>query len=282
MTGNLGNLSGQFNWEYAGPYYQVIGNSGAPKDREGFSLSLNYGFNVHSFTFNFSRYNDNVKHYEIYPRTYNTVFGVNYNFSGIEKVSLSLGFQRDTTRTTDEPEFTPHVHTDTDTYSANLSYTCTEKISFGMQGSYSIQDDRVERNGSETGTITFSPSYSSEHFNFTPSISFNRTKYENTDEHTDTATLTLDTNGDLFDGRIIYELASSYVMTKASDNTIDEKSLDTHIRVGYVFQKDLWYFGKPFVGFRVLYRKGWNKVDRQKNDELVLLFVISTIAKASF
>ena len=282
VNGSLGNYSYEATYEYMGPDYEVIGNQGLQKNREGFMFRAGADFKIHSINLSLSRYNDNVKGDDLYPRIYTYQGIIDYTFKKYQNLPIGLSYQRSIIDSTMEPESTPHVRMDTDIITGRINYM-DGSWNIGFQTSHSMQNDKTNGGAdSTTTTCTFTPTYSTEHFSISPNFSFNRSKYHLTGVRTDTYTVNLDLRGDVFQKRITYELAGTYNRIESSDSSIDQDKINTDFRFAYFLSKSLWGFSDPSLGIRGQYNITNNRGYGQRNDELVILLFFSTDISFSF
>ncbi len=269
-------------YEYMGPDYEVIGNQGLPKNREGFTFNGGANFQIHSINLSFSRYNDNVKKDNLYPRLYTYQGMIDYSFNKFQSLPMGLSYQKSIIDSTMEPELTLPVRTDSDTLLGRINYM-KDKWNLGLQASHSIQDDREDTgNDTTTTTYTFTSSYSLEHFSISPAFSFNRSKYRVQGTRTDTYTANLDIRGDALKGNLAYGVAGTYNRTKSSDGSTELDTVNTNFEVAYSIGKKLLDFLNPKVAIRGLYRKTNDSVYGTENDEFTLLLVLATSMPFSF
>ncbi len=280
--GYSGNYSYEALYEYMGPDYEVIGNQGLPKNREGFTFNGGANFQIHSVNLSFSRYNDNVKKDDLYPRLYTYPGMIDYSFNKFQSLPMGLSYQKSIIDSTMETELTLPVRTDSDTFSGRINYM-KDKWNLGLQTSHSIQDDREDTgNDTATTTYTFTSSYSLEHFSISPGFSFNRSKYRLQGTRTDIYTANLDIRGDALKGNLTYGVAGTYNRTKSSDGSTELDTINTNFEVAYLLGKKLLDFLNPTAGIRGLYRKANDSVYGTENDEFTLLLVLSTSMPFSF
>jgi len=282
IRGYTGNYSYETVYEYTGPEYDVIGNQGLPKDKEGFILRTGANFRFHSINLSLSRYHDNVKGNKLYPRIYTYQGIIDYTFNKIKNLTIGMNYQKSIIDSTNEPQNTSPMRTDTDMVSGTINYQ-KEKLNLGLQISHSIQNDKTATNNdTSTTTYTFTPTYTIEHLSISPNISFNRTVYKSTGVRSDNFTLSFDLRGDLFNKKISYELGSTFNKMKSSDNTIDQNTLDTNFRIAYLIKKNMWGLMKPSIGIKGTYKRTEDELTNDKDDELILLLVLTTSMPFSF
>ena len=280
--GYAGHYSYEAIYEYMGPDYEVIGNQGLQKDREGFNIRAGADFSMHSANISFSGYNDNVKKDALYPRIYTYQGGIDYTLNKFQCLPIGLSYQKSMLESDMEPEYTPPLEMDTDTMSGRINYM-RGPWNLGLQASHSIQDDRTPQgNDTTTTTYTFSPAYSSRHIAISPSASFNRSKYKFTGTRTDTSTINLDLRGDIFDERVTYEFGGTYNRTRSNDGTVNQHNLNTSFRVAYVTGKRLWGFLLPSVGIRGQYGTTRDKAYDDENEDFLLMLAVSSSMLFSF
>ncbi|NWF93650.1 MAG: hypothetical protein HXY46_12080 [Syntrophaceae bacterium] len=282
----VGGVSGNYTYEgfyeYMGPDYEVIGNQGLQKNREGFTLKTGASFPIHSINLSFSRYNDNVENDDLYPVTYTTQGTVDYSLNKIKALPIGLSYQKSRIETKDEPLETLPIETDTDTVTGKINYI-KGPWNLGFSTSYSLQNDRTSQdNDTTTVTYTLTPTYTQEHFSLSPSFSLNRTRNHLTRVYTDTYTTALDLRGDIFRKKLTYGLAGTYNIIRASDDTTKQDTLSTNFNISYLLFKNLWGFLNPSIGIRGLYNRTNDKVLGQTTNELALFLVIQTTMPFSF
>ncbi len=282
VSGYSGGYSYEALYEYMGPDYEVIGNQGLQKNREGFMLRGGANFQIHSINLSFSRYNDNVKADALYPRVYTYQGMIDYTFNKIQNLPIGFSYQKTILDSTMEPPSTPPLRMDTDTVTGRVNYM-KEPWNIGLQASHSIQNDRTD-GGSDTTTTTYTliPAYLAEHVSISPNFTFNRSKHHLTGVSTDTYTVNLELRGDVFHKRVTYELAGTYNNVKSSDGTVEQDTLQTNFRLSYHLSKIFQGFLNPSVGIKGLYNKTNDRANKQRNDELVLLLVFSTSMPFTF
>ncbi len=192
-SGTIKDYTYEALYEYVGRDYEVIGNPGLSKDKEGYSLKGGGTFfKIHLLNLSFSQYHDNVKKDDPYPRS---------------------SYQRSMVSTKDEPIDILPTKTDTDTVTGQIHYK-KGPWDLGFQTSYSFQKDKTPAdNDNTTITYTFTPTYTKDFLTITPSFSYNRSLAHNTGVHTDTYTATLDLKGDLFKKRVTYGLVQTSAFT---------------------------------------------------------------------
>jgi len=278
----LGGTLGQYNYEglyeYMGPDYEVIGNPGLQKNREGFTIKGGANYQFHIINLSFSRYNDNVNKDELYPRTYNYQGNFDYTFSRFKSLPINISYQKSRLDSKWEPSGILPVKTDTDTITGKINYI-KGVLNLGFSASYSLQNDLTDANVDTTNvTLTFTPLITLEkpYLSISPSISFNRSIYHPASIYTDTYTHTLDLKGDLFGKKLSYGLGGTYSKSKASNLSVDQESLSSTFTISYLLTKNLWGFLNLSVGIRGLYNRTKDRLLDATTNECAIFGVIQT------
>jgi len=269
-------------YKYFGRYYSVIGNSFLEKDWEGVILEAGASLTEHTLRATYDQHHDNVEQDPLYPIFHTYRGRVDYSFLKFATLPVTLGYERTVVDSTDEPETLLPFETHTDTFSGSVMYY-KDRLSLGFLGSYSMQDDRtVDDRDSAITTYSITPGFTWDHLSVNASFSYTMTEYHLTQVDQDTYTVTLDIRGDLFDGKITYEVAGTYDRTWATDNTTDQETFGTNGRIAYVLAKNLWGYLNPSVGIKAQYDKisNWASTDDREDHAVYLFF--STSLPVSF
>lgn len=270
-------------YEYIGPEYEVIGNPGLQKNKEGYALRAGGTFfKVHGLNVSFSQYHDNVKKDALYPIAYTTQGTLDYTFSKFENIPIGLSYQRSMLKTKEEPVNIPHTRTDNDAVTGRINYI-RKPWNFGFMISYSFQNDRTDaEHDTTTVTYTFTPAYHLDSLSINPGFSYNRSLTHLTHVRTNLYTATLDLRGDLFQKKMTYGLGSTYTVSRSSDGLAKQYIQNANFNVYYLLFKDLWGFLNPSVGIRGLYNRTNDKMLHKTTDEFALYLMLQTTMKFLF
>lgn len=282
-TGQIGNYTYTAFYEYIGKEYESIANQSMQKDMQGITLQAQANYDFQSIGLEFRYYHDNVEDDSLYPRVTTYEGNLQYSFNKFQSLPISLTYQASFQDSSHEPEWTPSVKIQTDTVTGQASYL-RGNWTFALQGAYSFQNDRTPDDRDTTSvTASFSPGYSGEHLSIFPSFSYNMSKYHPTGVRTDNYIFNLDFRGDLLNNRIRYELAGTYNIINATDDSVDQESLNTNFRVAYVPFENYKGVLSPALGIMGKYERliDHNYPEAYKND-FVLMFFVSTTAMLSF
>ena len=283
VGGFLGKYNYDVMYEYIGRDYAVIGNQMIQKDKQGVSImnGLNLGF--HTINLMLSRYNDNVRGDDLFPRIVNYQGSLNYSFSKIPNLPISVNYQKSTQESTKEPEGSFPFEMHTDTISGNVNYTI-DKINLGFQTSYSLMNDKTATNNdTESITYTLTPSYNMPNVSVSSAFSLNQSKIHMTDVKTDTYTINLDLRTKFLKERGSFDIGGTYNITKADNSSINTRNLNANFRLAYNIKNLLKGYLNPSVALRGSYMKITDKVNRSSDrDEFTLFLVLATSIPFSF
>lgn len=281
--GFLDRYSYEAMYEYIGRDYAVVGNQMQQKDKEGLSVRGGAGFGAHSVNLLLSRYNDNVREDELFPRIVNYQGNLAYSFNKIPNLPIGISYQKSIQDSTKEPQGSSRTSLYTDTVTGMVNYTM-DNINIGFQTAYSLMDDRTEAN-SDTATITYTltPAYNAPGIAINPNISLNQSKSLLTDVRTDTYTINLDLRTKFFREKVFFDVGGTYIIARADDGSTDSRKLNASFRLAYSIKELLKGYVKPTIGFRGTYLKIADRMNQISNrDEFTLFIVLATATPFSF
>jgi len=282
--GTLGKFNYEGLYEYMGRDYEVIGNPGLQKNREGFGLKGGGDFKNHLINLSVSRYHDNVKKEDLFPVVYTSQGTLDYTFKKYQSLPMGISYQRTMMRSENEPLNIAHIRTDTDTIMGRINYV-KMPWNVGLTGSYSHQNDRTEAANDTTAiTFTFASSVILERpsISISPGFTFNRSISHLTDVRTDVYTTTLDLRGDLFDKRLTYGFGGTYTISKSSDGSSSQDTVGSNFNLLYLLANNLGGFFSPSVGIRGFCNRTNNRIHDQTVNEFAFFLVIQTKMAFSF
>ena len=102
------------------------------------------------------------------------------------------------------------------------------------------------------------------------------------DEDTDTYTLTLDVQGDLWAQKITYDLGATYDRSLADDDSQDQVSFKGNGRLAYRIGKNIWGHLNPSVGMKVLYDNTLDKISGVRNESFAALLTFEASIPFSY
>lgn len=282
IYGTIDRYNYEAMYEYVGRDYQVVGST-IQKDRQGLSLRGGANLDFHTINLSFSRYNDNVRGDELFPRIYNTQFNLDYSFNKIPSLPVGLTYQKSIQKSTKEPESTRKINIETDTISGRLNYT-KDKFNIGFTTSYSVMNDKTESNNDTTSvTYTLTPAYVDVNYSVSPSFSLNQSKFKLTGVRTDTYTTNLDLKTKFLDQRATFDIAGTYAITKANDGSTNTRNLNGTVQLAYDLAKFVKDYLKPVLALKATYSKITDKISSSNNrDEFVLYLVFTSNIPFSF
>ncbi len=282
----IGGIWNQFTYEgvyqHIGRDYEVIGNQGLQKDWEGFTLKTGADFKIHSLNLTLSRYHDNVKRDDLYPRVYSYCGKIEYSFKKFESLPITLSYEKSRLDSEHEPPDLLTTKTDTDTVTGSINFI-KEPWGLGASVTYSLQNDHTHPdNDTSTVTYSFSPRYTLDWISISSTLSFNRSRDHLAMVHTDTYTANLDITGDILKEKLTYEVAGTYTRLRASDLSSKQDNINGNFKLAYILGKNLWGFLNPSVGIRGLYNRTDDGVLHQTTNEFALFFFLSASMLISF
>jgi hypothetical protein len=264
-------------YEHIGRDYNVVGNPGIMKDREGFGLRGGTSFGVHGVNLSFSRYNDNVRNDELFPRIVSYEAVGDYSFNGIPGVPLGLNYRKAIQETDRIPQGGAEMKLHTDTITGRAGYSAGQ-LNLNLQVAHSLMDDQGPANNDSTlMNYNLMASYNLQNFSLNPNIQINRSTNKVTDISTNTYTLVLDLRSKWFNDRIGADIGGTYSINKTSDKLMDMRNLMANFRLTYYLKNIVRALTNPSFGLRGTYTKITDRISHASDrDEFALFFVFAT------
>lgn len=283
VGGNLGIYNYEALYEYLGRDYAVVGNQMIQKDKEGVSLVNGLNLGIHTLNLTLSRYNDNVRGDDLFPRIVNYQGNLDYSFNKIQNLPIGISYQKSVQDSTREPSGSTKIDLHTDTVTGRVSYTM-DKLNVGFQTAYSLMNDKTPSNNDTTAiTYTLTPSYTLPNISVSPAFSLNQSKIHLTGVRTDTYTINLDVRTKFFKDKGSFDVGSTYAITKADNSSINNRNLNANFRLAYNIKKLLKGYFNPTVALRGTYTNFRDKINRSSDrDEFTLFLVLATAIPFSF
>ena len=283
LSGNLDAYNYEAMYEYIGRDYAVVGNQMIQRDKQGVSLRGGANLGVHNINIMFTRYNDNVKGDDLFPRIVNYQGNLDYSFNGIPNLPMGFNYQKSVQDSSREPSGSYNINMHTDTVSGRINHTI-DKLNLGFQTSYSMMNDKTSSNNDTTTvTCSFTPSYTLQDISLSSGFSFNQSQYHRTDLMTDTYTINLDVRTKFFKERGSFDIGSTYNIVKTNDGSVNNRNLNTNFRLAYNIKGLLKGFLNPTIALRGTYMKNIDEVYSQSTkDEFILFLVLATSVPFSF
>lgn len=282
----IGGQSGTYNYEglyeFFGPKFSSIGNTGVPKDKQGFALRGGGTLNVHSVNLFFSRYNDNVEDAKLLPKIYTTQGSIDYSFNKYQSIPMGISYQRTHVESKDEPDGTVKIGIRTNNLTGRINFV-KNAWNLGFNVNYASQDDQYNGITSYRNvSLAFAPTYFSERFAVTVGLSYNRLSYDYTKVLNDTFTANVNIRGRLLNNRLDYEAAYAANRIQASDNSTGNETKNFTFRIGYLLAKYFAGFVNPTIGIRGNYSESHNRIIDSRKDSFYVFVFFSTNLPVSF
>jgi hypothetical protein len=239
-------------FEYVGRDYEVVGNSGLARNREGGKLSGGANFGKQTLSTTLSRYSDNVRGDKAFPVNVLWHGDVTYGLTRWQTLPMSVTLAWDRQRSEDAPAQDNNVlNKDTGTVTAQVSHNAAF-VNTSLSGSYSKTDDKSVNNAdSDAWNVRLAPAFTFGASSVTPSVAYSEATSANV--RTDTVTYGLDGRTQLYRNKVTGEVGSSYVTTKRADNTQDSGTFTGNFRIGYAFDPLFRELFRPSVAVRGTY-----------------------------
>ena len=282
LGGRAGLYTYEALYEYMGPDYEVIGNQNLAKDKQGFSFRTGADFDMQYIALFYTQYHDNVKDDAFFPtiRTYKG--SLEYTLNKFERLPISLTYEKALVNSKNEPTPDDETKSDTDTLSLTANYT-RDLWSLGLDTSYSNQDDESAADqDTSIYSVTLSPSLSLEHLYVSTSLGYQKFQDKLSDVDTDTYTVTLYLQGDLWAQKITYDLGATYDRSLADDDSQDQVSFKGNGRLAYLIGKNIWGHLNPSVGMKVLYDNTLDKISGVRNESFSLMLTLEASIPFSY
>ncbi|WP_281951350.1 autotransporter domain-containing protein [Nitrosophilus kaiyonis] len=273
------NYSYDFIYEYIGPQFYSIASDDTQNDNEGAAINFNADFEKHSISLSLSGYHDNVEDDDTFATVYTYDGSISYTYSGIENLPIDLSYEREVSKSKDEPTEDDKQNDVTDTYSINLGYSLNN-WQFSLGTEISKENDKIAKTITRSKTYSFSPSYQNEKFHLSPNISYNISKTDDesageSKQKTTTVGLEL---GYMILENLSFDLSGTYEYTKneeESDVTGKEEKIDGNFQLAYNFKTKQNWLQNPVVGLKGTYSFFHDKINESQNEDLVLTLFLS-------
>jgi hypothetical protein len=275
INGAAGIFTYDAIFEYVGRDYEVVGNQWLAKNREGGRVGGAANFGTQTLDLHVSRYNDNVKNDPSLPvNVYweaNLLYGLNRWPSLPIWITYKFGHQE-----SEDVAGALEETLDTISHDVNgqVSYT-TGIFLTSLSGGYSKTDDRTAVNADSTAwNLRLAPGFTWPTLTLTPSAAYNETLLGQL--RTETTTLGLDGMAQFFQSRVTAEVGGSWVFTRTSDGSQDNRSLNGSFRIAYSPGPLLSGYFVPTVAFRGQYDRLDDKITPASDQDNLTLFLTLT------
>ncbi len=282
VQGGIDRYTYGATYKYFGSDYEVVGNQGLEKDRQGVELNGGAGFEKHGLSLMFGQYKDNVDSDETRPEIQTQTGLIDYAYTGFQRVPITFSYQAERSESSREPDGTAQVDYAIDSFSSSVSYFYNQ-WNIALQGTYALMDDNTAQDADTTNTlIALMPQYFSEILSVSPNLSYNKTRDHAAEIDTDVYTISMEIQGRLPNNRFRYGLGGTLDFTSTSDDLVDQRTTAYHFDLAY----ELGRFFKGGLVPAIGLRGESNLVEDFANDvvtrDYVFMVTFSASAAASF
>jgi hypothetical protein len=234
-------------YEYVGKEYTSIGNQGLENDRRGITASGGGMIGQsHSVAAAFTWKEKNVEGDPLIEKSTCYLGSLNYSFLKFPSLPMGLGYTKTVQDAGNRPPNITPKENESDTVNGWINYSW-EKLRLGLMSTYSELNDRTSAAADTTAiNYTVTSSYSETWFSVSPSFILNQTKVHATGVWTDVYSVNLDTRTRFLEDKGAFDVGGSYVITKASDDSADNRNLTVNCRLSYTL-KELENLMKGYV-----------------------------------
>lgn len=275
LAGSKGIFSYEALFEHVGRDYEVVGNQGLAKNREGGKVGGSANFGGQTLGVNISRYNDNVKDDPTLPVNVFWEANALYGLTRWPTLPVMVAYKFGRQESDDVPG---SVGKTLDRTSHDVSGQVSHLAGFvttSLSGGYSTTDDRTVLGADTTSwNIRLAPGFNWPALSLTPSAAYSETRIQQV--RTEIATLGLDGRGQFFQSRLTAELGGSWTSTVASDRSADNRALRGNFRVSYNPRPFLSGYFTPSVAFRGTYERVEDRITPASGRDEWSLFLTIT------
>jgi hypothetical protein len=269
-------------YKYLGSYYEVVGNQGLEKDRAGFELNGGAGFEKHGLSLAFGSYKDNVDNDATRPVLQTRSAALIYSYMGLERLPVSLAYQKEASASSREPDGTLPVDYQMDTVSGTVGYLYNQ-WNFTVQCTYGLMDDMTANDADTTNVmVALMPQFFTEAISVSPNLCYNQAKDHAADIRTDSYTVSMIVQGQLPDSRLTYGLGGTLDFTSTSDDLMDQRTRSYFFNLDYKLGDFLHNRVTPAVGLRGESNEIHDQITDQTTRDYAFFLTISVGALASF
>jgi len=224
-------------YEYVGREYVSIGNLGLENDRAGVTASGGGVIGAHSVAVMFTQKEKNVDDDPMLEKTRCYLGSVNYSYLGIRSLPMGISYTKTVQDQGYRPLNSPPKENESDTVNGWINYS-KDKLRLGLMSNYTELNDRTSAKADITTiNCTFTSSYGINGFSVSPSFIMNQTKLHATGVWTGVYSINLDTRARFLEDRGGFDLGGAYVITRASDDSVDNLSLTMNFRLSYALKE---------------------------------------------
>lgn len=273
--GEAGIFTYEALFEYVGRDYEVIGNQVLAKNREGGKVGGTASFGSQSLGVGVSRYNDNVRDDPLLPVNVFWEAYLQYALNRWASLPISV-FYKYGQQESDDVEGSTFKTLDLTSHDVSGQVSWLKGwFSTDLSGGFSRIDDRTALQAdSKAWNVRLAPRLTGSFGSLTPSGAYNET--ETNQVRTEIVTVGLDGRAQLFGSKVTAEAGATWVDTRASDQSQDNRAVNGSFRLAY--NPGTFFSGhfSPSVAFRGTYDRRDDKIAPESDRDDWTLFLTLT------
>lgn len=282
IRGALDRYSYTTTYKYYGPRYEVVGNQGLEKDRAGFELNGGAGFDKHGFSLAFSSFKDNVDNDGTRPVIQTRTAALTYSYMGLERVPISLDYQKELSESSREPTGTLPVDYQMDSVSGTIAYLY-KQWNIALQGNYGLMDDMTANDADTTNVmVALMPQFFTEYVSVSPNLCYNQAKDHAAAIRTDSYIISMSIQGRLPNDKLTYALGGTLDFTSTSDDLMDQRTNSYYFNLDYKLDGFLRGYVVPSIGLRGESNEIHDRTTDQTLRDYAFLLTVSASSVISF
>lgn len=282
LQGALDRYTYSATYKYYGSNYEVVGNQGLEKDRQGIELNGGAGFDNHGLSLSYAHFRDNVDGDSTQPVIQTGSAMLDYSYNGIQRLPISLSYQVEKSESSREPAGTEPVEYQIDSVSSSITYLYNQWY-VALQGTVGQVNDMTANDADSTNTlIALMPQYFTEFVSISPNLSYNQTRDHTSGINTDAYTISMEAQGRLPNGKFAYGFGATMDYTTTSDDTLDQKTTAYHINLDYLPGR--FFRGRitPAIGLRGESNTVKDYISGEKTQDFAFMLTLTVSTLTSF
>jgi hypothetical protein len=248
-----------------------MSDGGPKKDSEGVSLGVATTYQRHVFDVKLSRYNDNTRNSELYPRLYRYEGLFDYRFVGFKDLPLALQYRRTSIDSANEPLGYLPKEVDEEAVSGRVNYLAG-KWDLGLRGTLLQRMNKLSRQKeAQTQTFGFLPKFAAGALTVAPDFSHKRVSDFTSQQRTDHYIFNLGLSGNALEKRLDYELKGGFRKEIAGVGGADRQVVGAKVKAVYPLARFFNWTSVPSLGIKGEYKETAGSGAASRENEFSLL-----------